>query len=136
MFTLLFSALISIMPVESKAPHHPIVLVDSGDAHDGKLPAAIAKLKDLGIIEEKGYWLDHARKGQSCEGGMVAQLLIATASRFQPATDIETAVQVLKDNRILENKEAVEYWETKAVPGKKCPGRFVGVIIERIADVL
>lgn len=136
MLPLVFLALATVLPVDSRPSHRPAVVAEADEATDGKLAASVTRLKDLGLISDPDYWIENARKGKTCDGGMVAELLIATAKKFQPVDDLEAAVVVLKDNRILENKEAIEYWENKAVAGTKCPGRFVSRIIERIADTL
>lgn len=114
------------------------VLADEGVAveADGKLVDSVAKLKELGIISDPEYWLQNAVKGKSCDGGMVADLIINAAKKFGTADNLQDAVKILVDNKILQDKDTVEYWQTKAVAGKKCPGRFVGIIINQIASTL
>lgn len=115
------------------------MLADEGAAAveaDGKLVDSVAKLKELGIISDSEYWLQNAVKGKSCDGGMVADLIINAAKKFGTADNLQDAVKILVDNKILQDKDTVEYWQTKAVAGKKCPGRFVGIIINQIASTL
>ncbi len=103
---------------------------------NGKLKEAVDKLAELGIVTDPAYWLENAGKGRTCEGGMVAELIIKAAQKFSPADNLEAAVKILQANGILQDKKSVEYWETKAVTGKKCPGRFVSLIIISIAGKL
>lgn len=103
---------------------------------DGKLVASVAKLKELGVVSDPDYWLQNAVKGKSCDGAMVADLLLTAAKKFAPADNVQDAVKILVDNKILQDKDTVEYWQTKAVAGKKCPGRFVSLIINQLADKL
>lgn len=140
MLPLLFLSLVQVWPID--APTQPpgsraTAMAEAEDTPaDSKLLAAVSRLKELGVVSDPDYWEANARKGRTCDGGMVAELLINTAAKFQPADNLEAAVQVLKENKILQNKEATEYWETKAVQGTKCPGRFVGLILIKIAEVL
>ncbi len=122
-----------------KATRSPVPTLDaeavSAEA-DGKLAASVAKLKELGVIGDPDYWLQNAVRGKSCDGAMVGDLIISAAKKFSPADNVQDAVNILVDNKILENKDSVEYWQTKAVAGKKCPGRFVSIMINQLADTL
>jgi hypothetical protein len=140
MIPLILLALATVWPFEANSHptgEHVTTLAETESApDDSRLVAAVSRLKELGIVTDSEYWETNARKGHTCEGGMVAELLIATAGKYQPTDNLESAVRVLKDNKILQNKEAIEYWETKAVAGTKCPGRFVGLILIKISEVL
>ena len=140
MTALIFLSLALVWPLEAKShslgDHVTTMAEEESAPDDGKLADAVSELKDLGIVTDPDYWLENARKGRTCDGGMVAELLINAAGKFQPTDNLEAAVKVLQENKILENKEAGDFWEKKAVQGTKCNGRFVGLILVQIAKVL
>jgi hypothetical protein len=102
-----------------------------------KLPDALNRLKEHGIITDTEYWLANARRGKTCEGGMVAEVMITAAKKFEPSvTEIESAVDVLMANKVLQNKDNGQYWKKKAVTGTKCTGSFVSNMLIGMSDVL
>jgi hypothetical protein len=138
MFLLLVLSLILVSPLASPPvpSDRPILLVDEAPS-DGRLADAVAKLQELGVVTDPEYWLTNARKGKTCDGGIVADLMIRAAGKFQPTDNIESAIHVLQANNVLQNnKGGVEYWKTKTVSGTKCPGKFVGTILVNLADML
>lgn len=111
---------------------------EAGEAEvNPRLPDALTKLKELGIVSDTEYWLAHARRGKSCEGGQVAEVMINAAKKFEPSvTEIEAAVNVLTANKILQNKDTNDYWKKRAVMGQKCSGNFVAQMLIGMSDVL
>lgn len=139
MLPLVLLALVTILPVGSSAARHPIVFAEGEVApvDEGKLPDAVNKLKELGIVSDPQYWLLNARKGKNCEGGMVAEVIINAGKKFDPSvSEIEAAVDVLIANNVLKNKETGDYWKKRAVAGGKCSGNFTSIMLVGMADTL
>ena len=122
----------------------PVLLADgeepvAGTGHEvaPKLPDALNRLKEMGIITDTEYWLANARRGKTCDGGMVAEVMITAAKKFEPSvTEVEGAVDVLMANKVLLNKDNGAYWKKKAVLGTKCTGSFVSNMLIGMSDAL
>ncbi len=95
---------------------------------------AVTRLKEIGVVSDPAYWIENAKKGQTCEGGQVSELLIAGAKKFGPVDNAEAAVKTLMENNVIQNKKSDLFWSKAAVSG--CPGNFVATLLVQMADVL
>ncbi|HRJ72392.1 MAG TPA: hypothetical protein PLS03_09205 [Terrimicrobiaceae bacterium] len=132
-----FSAVVPLAPVRAM---DAAAVMAKGEADSGEpspeLVEATKRLQELGVMKDPDYWIEHARKGRYCEGGEVADLMIAGASKIGKASNVEEAIAVLIESKVLQNAGGAEYWQKKAVAGAKSPGSFVEVMIIRLAEVL
>ncbi len=132
-----FSAVVPLAPAR---PLDPAAVVAKKESESGEpspeLVEAAKKLKEVGVMKDPDYWLEHARKGRYCDGGEVADLMVAGANTIGKASNVEEAITVLIESKVLQNAGGAEYWQKKAVPGSKSPGSFVEAMIIRMAEVL
>lgn len=94
-----------------------------------QLKADLGQLVELKIVLSAGYWQENAVKGKACEGDEVAALMVNTAKYFQPSSNMEQALELLRARKIIWN----DYWRDNAVPGKKCNGEYVANLIHAAA---
>lgn len=111
-------------------PSSPPPAVQRTVPDDPALAATLVRLEQLGIIDEKVYWYINARRGSQCDGARVGALLIAAASRFEPVTDVDAALEVLVRRRVLTR---AEFWSKNARPGRTCSGGQVASLLSRLA---
>lgn len=96
-----------------------------------KTLGAIQTLTDAGVISDPQYWIDNANAGSSCDGLMVAELLVACAAQLDPSvTDVHSAVQKLTEQGLLQNEE---YWLARTAKEAKCPGGFVAAFLVKFS---
>jgi len=101
--------------------------------NDPKLAATLVKLEKLGVITEKAYWYSNARPQTKCDGERVGALLIAAAARYEPVTELEPALALLVKRGVLTR---VDYWQSRAKPGRECSGGQVASLLSRLAQTL
>lgn len=97
-----------------------------------QLKSDLDQLVELKVVLSPDYWLEHAVKGRSCGGEEVVEFLIGAAKHFGPAGNLDQALEVLKQRKIVLN----DYWAKNALPGKKCNGEYVGNVIRAAAQEL
>lgn len=96
-----------------------------------ELTAAVAKLVEVGVIEDGAYWLAHTERGKSCDGEKVAALIIAASKRQGgTASDLAGALAHLATRQVITK---TEYWQEHAVADKRCSGRQVALLLSRLA---
>lgn len=132
-----FSAVVPLAPAR---PVDRAAVLAKNESESGEpspeLVEAARKLQETGVMKDPGYWLEHARKGRFCDGGEVADLMVAGANKIGKASNVEEAIAVLIESKVLQNTGGAEYWQKKAVPGAKTPGSFVEVMIIRMSEVI
>lgn len=96
--------------------------------------SAIQALADAKIISDPEYWQEHANPESSCDGSMVAELLVACAASFDPAvTDVDAAITALAKRKLIQSGE---YWQERTAKGAKCPGGFIASFLVKFASHL
>ncbi|MBI5685014.1 MAG: sulfatase-like hydrolase/transferase [Verrucomicrobia bacterium] len=97
------------------------------------LKADVQVLVENKIICDAAYWLANAVNGSQVDSPRVAELVIAAAKKFKPATNLDEAMDVLKQEGIL---SSVAYWKQHAVAGERCNGANVARLVNKIAQRL
>ncbi len=113
----------------SAAPAKPAPPADdtAPAAPNAELTADVKVLVERKLVDSADYWLAHARKGASCEGRIVEELLLKMARTFEPAaTSRADALRVLAAHRIFSSPD---YWDEHASPDRKCGGDNVRAVI-------
>jgi hypothetical protein len=95
------------------------------------LKADVRLLVENKIVADADYWLAHAVVKGQVEGARAAELLIAAARKFKPATNLNEAVAILKQEGIL---SSVDYWKEHGITGEHCTGANVARLINKIAQ--
>jgi arylsulfatase A len=95
------------------------------------LAADLKLLQEAGIIAETEYWLAHAVAGRQVDGSRSAELILAAANKFRPATGLDEALEVLNREGIV---SGVAYWKEHAVEGNTCAGATVARLANKIAQ--
>jgi len=91
---------------------------------------AIDRLSEMGILDDKEYWLTNVRPGGKCDGELVGNVLIKAASKFEPVDNLSAAVEVLAAHGVL---SAPDYWKAWAVKGKICSGGVTASLLQILA---
>ncbi len=91
-----------------------------------QLTADLDKLVERKIVDLPEYWHANATKGRDCDGERVAAMLVKMAATFTPASTRPDAIRVLAANKVIASPA---FWEERAVPGGKCTGYNVRVLI-------
>ncbi len=95
--------------------------------------SAIEKLANLGVIEDRDYWLANVKDTGFIPGDKVAELLIKSASVIEQTDSVEQALDVLVKQTVITSPEV---WTANAKPGKLCPGKQVGFLLQGLAKKL
>ena len=111
-------------PVAASAPSAPPGEQVVSDLH---------ALVDKKIIDLPDYWLEHVRKGATCEGERVEALLISMARSFEPVEDRAGALHVLAARKVFSSPA---YWEQHAAPNSNCGGDNVRAVIRNFVRVV
>jgi hypothetical protein len=91
-----------------------------------QLEADLRVLVDRHIVDSSEYWLTNAAKGRECDGARVESLVIKMATTIAPAATSSDAIRILAANKIIASPA---FWEQRALPGAKCSGYNVRVLI-------
>ena len=97
------------------------------------LDASLRVLANHQVIGADDYWSQNAVANGYCSGERVSQLLIKAAVKFQPASTVEDAVDILGRQRII---TSAAYWKKNAVAGGYCNGAHVAALINNLAAKL
>lgn len=93
--------------------------------------AELAALVEKQLIDSPEYWREHAQESRTCDGEKVQVVVIRLASLFKPVTNLEEALAVLTQHRVIGSPE---YWKKTAVHGGTCQGKNVAVLLSRGAS--
>lgn len=96
------------------------------------LAKPLAVLVDAGVVSASDYWGKNSVPGRFCEGEEVANLLLRSAQQFEPAENLEQALDVLTRRKIIWN----DYWAMNALRGGRCKGEYVATVIRLIGSQL
>lgn len=102
-------------------------------APEAAVAAAIESLTARGIIRDKDYWLLTVRDTGTVPGEKVAELIIEAASIIQPVENLEQATDILVQKKAMASPDM---WLQNARPGKVCPGRQVGYLLQGLSKRL
>lgn len=98
----------------------------------GTLHRDLQRLAERQVIDDVGYWMEHAVEGQWCDGAKVADLMAKAARLLEPGGTAPPAEVFARHNVISKP----EYWSANAEPGKRCPGHTVSLLIANLARQL
>ncbi len=98
----------------------------------GTLHRDLQRLAERQVIDDVGYWMEHAVEGQWCDGAKVADLMAKAARLLEPGGTAPPAEVFARHNVISKP----EYWSENAAPGKRCPGHTVSLLIANLARQL
>ena len=106
-------ALVSPLAPPPASSDRPTVLANEIPS-DGRLADAVAKLKELGVVTDSEYWLANARQGKTCDGGMVADLIVESGIGRIPIVEPGTrrVVGILSRQDLLKTRSAARRAET------------------------
>jgi hypothetical protein len=90
----------------------------------------LRRLQAAGLITGVDYWAAEARPDRDCDGARVADLLLQAARIFDPATTAERAIDVLIQAQVVSSRD---YWAKNAVPGGRCAGRNVAILLRNLS---
>ena len=91
--------------------------------------ADLQKLLERKIVSSVDYWVKHAVVGGKCDGEKVALVMLRAARLFDPGVKPEEVVDVMVRQRII---STAAYWQKTAVPGGKCDGKNVSIILRNM----
>lgn len=90
-------------------------------------------LLDRQVITSTDYWQQHAVTGGRCDGARVSDLLIKAAGKFQPATTVEQAIAILKQQRVVTSPA---YWQKNTHANGVLGGANVAQLINSLTHKL
>jgi hypothetical protein len=94
-----------------------------------QLQQALDALVRNGVIRHKAYWWEHAQTGKTCNGGLVARVILGAANRVERVDTLKEAIDLLVARGVSRHPE---YWRENAQKGKTCRGASVATLLIRL----
>ncbi len=93
------------------------------------LQAALTKLHDAGVIDDVKLWTEYSTPGTTIESIKIQELMIAAANKFEHVDSFDSAMEVLKTNKVFAN---AEFW--RSVTGRpKVSSELTALLIVTLA---
>lgn len=129
---LLAASLTLLQPVQPGHEARDIpTYVDVKELDPSELEAAVMKLSDLGIVTDTQYWIDNAQVGKVIPSSSMTAVLILAANKFEPASTIEEALEVLQKQKILSD---MERWKHQLIDKSNFPGADAFFLLYVLAE--
>lgn len=99
-----------------------------------QLGAALAALRERGLIGDEPDWTTNTRTGRTLDGALLAGAVLRAARIIQPrpeVTNVREALAVLVAARVIDNDA---YWRERLPNGRDGRGDYAGALLQRLAN--
>lgn len=105
--------------------------VDGKEVDPSVLETAVMKLSERGIVTDSQYWIDNAQVGKVIPSSSMTEVLILAANKFEPASTIEEALEILQQQKILSD---MERWKHQLIDKSNFPGADASFLLYVLAE--
>jgi hypothetical protein len=123
--------LLATISIGYSGQHLPVDPASGKKPDAARLDKAITRLAELGILEDAETWRAEVLPGEFVTTNRLIPVVIAAANRFEPAEDLEDAIVVLSQAKVLHNPDA---WRNDLVGPKKIAGGVVALLFVALSD--
>jgi hypothetical protein len=104
---------------------------DAGVSPDGT--SVLQQLQEAGIVEDVQRWQPVFESREPCPANLTSELLIRGAGKLAGASDVDTAIDILKANGVIVDPE---YWRERIQTDRPVPAQWIIDFSKKLLKIL